>query len=237
MSRTNPQMSLPVVAIANRSSSVTSRWQAVVRRDPTADSFVYAVLTTKIYCRASCPARRARQANVRFYDAPSEAEMAGFRPCKRCKPQTLLALNPQAKLVQNACETIQFDIEAGTKPTLRKLAAQASLTPSHFHRVFKKLLGVTPGQYAASIKSVGAGVSTEGCNKAPSMTEPQPYHMDHLSGNMAGGDTGDTAEAVLWNDFDVLIAAEADHAMSPNLTSHSQTTPFRYQEPFISDSL
>ncbi|KAJ5562876.1 Ada DNA repair metal-binding [Penicillium sp. DV-2018c] len=127
----------------------TERWQAIVTRDTTANAFVYAVLTTKIYCRPSCPARLARRANVLFYDTPSQAEKAGFRPCKRCRPhsgQTAAQNNPQTAVVENACESVRNILAAGLKPKPRDLAAQAGLTYSHFHRVFKKHAGVTPGR-------------------------------------------------------------------------------------------
>ncbi|RAL10053.1 putative DNA repair and transcription factor Ada, partial [Aspergillus homomorphus CBS 101889] len=135
-------------------ASASARWQAVVKRDPTATTFVYAVLTTKIYCRASCPARLARRANVRFYDLPAQAEWAGFRACKRCNPDSLWSSsnrndNPQVQLVQRTCQTIASLIQSGSRPTLQVLAAEMGLTTSHSHRVFKKVMGVTPGQYVA----------------------------------------------------------------------------------------
>ncbi|PYH86560.1 hypothetical protein BO82DRAFT_350262 [Aspergillus uvarum CBS 121591] len=133
----------------------SARWQAVVKRDPTAITFVYAVLTTKIYCRVACPARLARRANVRFYDLPSQAERAGFRACKRCRPETLQtgdgSSSPQVQLVHRACQTIASTVQSGSKPTLHILATEAGLTSSHFHRVFRKVMGVTPGKYAAGM--------------------------------------------------------------------------------------
>ncbi|KAJ5350096.1 hypothetical protein N7541_007823 [Penicillium brevicompactum] len=133
--------------------SNTERWQAITTRDATVNTFVYAVLTTKIYCRPSCPARLARRANVQFYDTPTQAEKAGFRACKRCRPHsgTAAQSNPQLAVVERACESIRNSLAAGLKPTLGVLATQAGLTPSHFHRVFKKHVGVTPGQYIGSL--------------------------------------------------------------------------------------
>ncbi|OQE16970.1 hypothetical protein PENSTE_c022G04009 [Penicillium steckii] len=153
---TNIQQKIPRLQ-ANRSNEVLTsaqRWQAVVKRDATVDSFVYAVLTTKIYCRPSCSARLARRANVKFYNTPAEAENAGFRPCKRCQPQsgrTAAQSNPQTAIVYKACEQIRDELAAGLKPCLRGLAAKAGLTSSHFHRVFKKHTGVTPGQYTSGL--------------------------------------------------------------------------------------
>lgn len=194
-----PQRLPRLTASTTSPQSAAARWQAVANRDATADSFVYAVLTTKIYCRPSCPSRLARRANIRFYDTPSQAETAGFRPCKRCRPQTLRPENPQVQLIAQACATIESDIKAGSKPTtLRNLAAQASLTPSHFHRVFKRIMGVTPGQYAAAM--------VDGCGPVGNAAAAfQPCGLvDGLC------DNGVAAEVDMdWNDFDALIAAEA----------------------------
>ncbi|KAL4890476.1 metal binding domain of Ada-domain-containing protein [Aspergillus ambiguus] len=188
--------------------SAAVRWQAVVHRDATADCFVYAVLTTKIYCRPSCPSRLARRANIRFYDTPSQAEAAGFRPCKRCKPQTVQPENPQIQLIVQACATIESDIRAGSKPTLRELAAKASLTPSHFHRVFKRIAGVTPGQYAAAVLG-----RREGCGPVENAAASfQPW--DGVDGSCDPGMSADLTTG--WNDFDALIAAEADLASGLN---------------------
>ncbi|OGM44456.1 DNA repair and transcription factor Ada [Aspergillus bombycis] len=204
-------------ACASPTLSATARWQAVVRRDSTAESFVYAVLTTKIYCRPSCPARLARRANVRFYDTPSQAENAGFRPCKRCKPQSLLAGNPQVQVIQRACKTIQSEIATGSKPTLRELASQACLTPSHFHRVFKKLVGVTPGQYAVAILKGPSLGPLDDCSRNTNITELKSCgvgpddHEPFLSSGLESDDVFDPGDTINWNDFDTLIAAEAEY--------------------------
>ncbi|KAB8078074.1 metal binding domain of Ada-domain-containing protein [Aspergillus leporis] len=219
----NPPQKIPrLIGCATPPVSASVRWQAVIRRDATADSFVYAVLTTKIYCRASCPARLARRANVQFYDTPSQAETAGFRPCKRCKPQTLLAVNPQVQMVQAACKTIQSEIAAGSKPTLRKLADQVCLTPSHFHRVFKKIMGVTPGHYAAVITKGGSREPLEGCSRDLNMAQFQPCgsgadHESCFTNGLEGIDMFDPGDAVIWNDFDALIAVEAE--LEPGLNA------------------
>ncbi|KAI9040241.1 putative DNA repair and transcription factor Ada [Aspergillus affinis] len=201
---------------ATTAPSATARWQAVVNRDAHATSFVYAVLTTKIYCRPSCPARLARRANVRFYDTPSDAEQAGFRPCKRCTPQTLRAVNPQIQLIRRACETIEAQVRDGSKPTLRKLADEANLTPSYFHRLFKKIKGVTPGQYAAVVLSRGGGGPLDENMPVGNLTAFQSWEVDARCDAFIP-DTLDDAvvanggdvDVGIWNDFDVLIAAEA----------------------------
>lgn len=122
------------------------RWNAVVRRDPTADGqFYYSVRTTGVYCRPSCAARLARRENVRFHATCAEAEQAGFRPCKRCRPNEAPLAERQAAIVAEACRAIQA---AEQLPSLDALAASAGMSRFHFHRVFKALTGVTPKAYA-----------------------------------------------------------------------------------------
>lgn len=121
------------------------RWRAIVARDAAADgSFVYAVVTTGIYCRPSCGARRPRFENVRFFAGPAEASAAGFRPCKRCNPDAP-AGSRQAALVAASCRAIE---SAEDIPSLAELARAAGLSPFHFHRLFKAIVGMTPKAYA-----------------------------------------------------------------------------------------
>ena len=124
------------------------RWAAVQARDPGADGqFWYSVRTTGVYCRPSCASRRARPENVRFHDSPQDAERAGFRPCRRCRPDQSGRHARHAALVAAACRTIESAEQA---PDLATLAAQAGLSPFHFHRVFKAVTGLTPKAYAAA---------------------------------------------------------------------------------------
>jgi AraC family transcriptional regulator of adaptative response/methylated-DNA-[protein]-cysteine methyltransferase len=105
------------------------------------------VATTGVYCRPSCVARLANPKNVRFHATPAEAEAAGFRPCKRCRPDQPSPDSHHAALVAAACRTIE---EADEPPSLAALAGAAGLSPFHFHRVFKAIAGVTPKAYAAA---------------------------------------------------------------------------------------
>ncbi len=123
----------------------TSRWQAVLDRDPAA-SFVYAVVTTGVYCRPDCPSRRAKRENVRFFDSNGEAEAAGFRACLRCRPTEA---DRTAELVEKACRIIEAAEET---PDLASLAAGAGLSTYHFHRVFKARTGLTPRGYARALR-------------------------------------------------------------------------------------
>ena len=124
------------------------RWLAVVARDRAADDrFRYSVRTTGVYCRPSCAARLANPENVRFHADNAAAEAAGFRPCKRCKPEQPPLEQLHAALAVAACRTIEA---AETVPSLAALAKRAGLSPHHFHRVFKAATGLTPRDYAVA---------------------------------------------------------------------------------------
>ena len=148
--RTDPSMgtSLGMRSDARRAAFADeeARWQAVKRRDRTADgAFYYSVLTTGVYCRPSCASRLARRENVRFHASPAAAEKAGFRPCKRCRPNEPALADRQAKAVAKACRLIE---RADDMPSLDALADAAGMSRFHFHRVFKSVTGVTPKAYA-----------------------------------------------------------------------------------------
>ena len=124
------------------------RWAAVVNRDRQAEGhFVLCVVTTGIYCRPGCSARRPRRENVRFLARCEEAERAGFRPCKRCRPNELSPEARRAESVATACRLIE---EAQEMPDLGALAEAAGMSRFHFHRVFKAATGITPRAYAAA---------------------------------------------------------------------------------------
>lgn len=127
-----------------------SRWPAVLRRDATRDgSFVFAVTTTGIYCRPSCPARRPRPGNVRFFEQPREAEAAGFRACRRCRPAS--ARDPRSAWIARVCRLIEE--RAGERVRLADLSAAAGVSSYHLQRMFKRTLGVSPRQYAEALKA------------------------------------------------------------------------------------
>lgn len=121
-------------------------YAAVEARDKSYDgTFVYSVATTGVYCRPSCPSRHARRENMAFHASGVEAEAAGFRPCKRCKPNAASPDAEHADRVAKACRMIE---EAEEPPTLDALATAVGLSPYHFHRIFKSITGVTPKAYA-----------------------------------------------------------------------------------------
>ena len=122
------------------------RWEAVAHRDARADgAFFYSVRTTGVYCRPSCASRLARRENVAFHATRADAERAGFRPCKRCRPNEAPLAERQAEAVAKACRLIEA---ADAPPSLDELAAAVGMSRYHFHRVFKATTGVTPKAYA-----------------------------------------------------------------------------------------
>ncbi|MER3424714.1 MAG: bifunctional transcriptional activator/DNA repair enzyme protein Ada, partial [Nitrospiraceae bacterium] len=129
-------------------SNDAQRWDAVTRRDRQADGkFVSGVKTTRIYCRPACSSRLPNPTNVAFFGSVAEAEQAGFRACKRCKPNTTLAPRPHREAIIRACKLID---ETEERFSLTDLAASVGLSPYHFHRVFKEIVGITPKSYAAA---------------------------------------------------------------------------------------
>lgn len=122
------------------------RWAAVLARDASQDGrFVYSVRTTGVYCRPSCPSRRARPENVAFHVDCAAAEAAGFRACKRCRPQRASAAETRAANMARICRYIEA---ASEPPRLAMLARRAGMSPFHFQRVFKSTVGVSPRAYA-----------------------------------------------------------------------------------------
>ncbi len=135
-------------AITQDFATPAARWQAVQTRDPAADErFLYSVATTGVYCRPSCAARPARRENVAFHPDRADAERCGFRPCKRCRPDLPPRPVREAAVVAQACRQIE---QAEEPLSLDTLAATAGLSPFHFHRLFRRIAGVTPKAYAAA---------------------------------------------------------------------------------------
>jgi AraC family transcriptional regulator of adaptative response/methylated-DNA-[protein]-cysteine methyltransferase len=125
------------------------RWAAVLDRSGT--GFVYAVTSTGVYCRPTCPSRRPRRDRVRFFDAPGDAERAGFRACRRCRPSDEAAPGAMNEAVNRACAYLAA--HAGERVTLRTLGRLAGVTPTHFQRVFKRAVGLSPREYHAACRA------------------------------------------------------------------------------------
>jgi AraC family transcriptional regulator of adaptative response/methylated-DNA-[protein]-cysteine methyltransferase len=211
------------------------RWQAVVARDRRADgTFVTAVRTTRIYCRPSCPSKHPLRKNVSFYATPAEAARAGFRPCRRCRPDEPDATAEQIRLL---CRYIETHLDSPL--TLDELSRRASLSPHYLQRTFEKIVGLSPRQYAeacrmnqvkaklkegetvtASLYEAGFGSSSRLYEKDPLGMTPRDYRrggngmsigytiVDSPLGRMIVGATGRGVCFVGFGDDDRVLEAE-----------------------------
>src|SRR5215471_5855622 len=134
---------LQLINSMNARTGNTDFWQAVETRDSAQDgSFVFAVSSTGIYCRPSCPARRPRREQVRFFQLPEAAEQAGFRACRRCHPRRARANDPHIELVRRICQAIERHDEQPL--TLSALSVETGASAQHLQRTFKRVMGITP---------------------------------------------------------------------------------------------
>jgi AraC family transcriptional regulator of adaptative response/methylated-DNA-[protein]-cysteine methyltransferase len=124
-----------------------AQWQAVLKKDARFDGqFVFAVSSTGIYCRPSCPSRRPHRERVSFFQMPEQAEQAGFRACLRCHPRDPRVQDPQIKMAQQVCRLI--DENDGEPITLAALSEQLAVSSFHLQRTFKSVMGISPKDYA-----------------------------------------------------------------------------------------
>ena len=127
-----------------------SQWQAVMARDANQDGkFVFAVSSTGVFCRPSCPSRRPRRENVTFFRAPQEAEKAGYRACLRCRPKAIGG-NHQTEMIKAVCRYIEQHLDESI--TLARLGSEFRQSPFHLQRSFKAVLGISPRAYADSCR-------------------------------------------------------------------------------------
>ncbi|KAK4553149.1 hypothetical protein LTR86_009679 [Recurvomyces mirabilis] len=146
-----------------RYTSEAARWQATSTRDPgAATAFVYAVKTTHIFCRPNCKSRLARRSNVAFFNSSVDAMKAGYRACKRCKPQQD-EFEPERDLVGSLCARL----DGAGAMTLTDMATEARLSRWHFWRVFKKVMGVTPREWSQMNCKANAPRSDSGLGSSP----------------------------------------------------------------------
>ncbi|HWA56177.1 MAG TPA: bifunctional DNA-binding transcriptional regulator/O6-methylguanine-DNA methyltransferase Ada [Gemmatimonadales bacterium] len=123
-------------------------WAAVLERDARWDGrMVYGVTSTRIYCRPSCPSRRPRRDRTRFFGTPAEAEAAGFRACRRCRPGSEAATSAEQAVAR---ARRYLDDHASERVSLARLAREAKMSPWHLQRTFRRLVGLSPREYAAS---------------------------------------------------------------------------------------
>ncbi|WP_246814283.1 bifunctional DNA-binding transcriptional regulator/O6-methylguanine-DNA methyltransferase Ada [Kiloniella majae] len=155
-----------VMSASSKFLTDDDRYQAIVDRNAAADDvFYYAVLTTGVYCRPSCAARLALRENVRFHTSCADAEKAGYRPCKRCRPNEMKKEERQALAIEKACRLIE---EAETAPDLDTLAEAVGMSRFYFHRTFKAITGVTPKAYSNAHRG---NQVRKGLNKSETVTE------------------------------------------------------------------
>jgi AraC family transcriptional regulator of adaptative response/methylated-DNA-[protein]-cysteine methyltransferase len=144
----------PALELASGACQQDPRWEAFAKRDKAADGqFVAGVITTGIYCRPGCPARLPLRENVRFFANAREAERAGFRACKRCRPDAASIEERLTAAVRDACALIE--VAEGT-PDFEAVAAAAGISRHHLHRAFKRIVGVTPGVYYRGLREARA---------------------------------------------------------------------------------
>ena len=138
--------------VAPIGSGLDLRWKALASRDPAADgTFVYAVTSTGVYCRPSCPSRRPRADRVRFFDTTMDARQAGFRACKRCRPDTVGFAQPGIEAVRRA--SAYLAAHADQTVTLDHLARVASMSPHHLQRRFKAIVGLSPREFQSALRA------------------------------------------------------------------------------------
>jgi AraC family transcriptional regulator of adaptative response/methylated-DNA-[protein]-cysteine methyltransferase len=128
-----------------------TRWRALETRDATFNGiFFYGVRSTGIYCKPSCPSRRPRRTQVVFFASPDEAEAEKFRPCRRCRPRETGARETRLEMVEGACRLIEAATPEEGLPSLAGLGAALGVSPYYLQREFKKIVGVSPRQYAVA---------------------------------------------------------------------------------------
>ena len=182
-------------------TSDDERWRAVMARDGGFDgAFVYAVATTGIFCRPSCPSRRPGRHRVSFYAVPEAAARAGFRACKRCRPEDAPGADRRLATARRLCRIIE-DADEGI-PTLAMLGARVGLSPHHLQRLFTGVMGISPRQYAEALRlgrvkealrggePVTAALYGAGYGSSSRLYEKAPQHLGMTPVSYAKGGKG-----------------------------------------------
>ena len=196
-----------------------ARWRAVIDRDPHFDgTFVYGVASTGIYCRPSCKSRQPRRERVSFYPLPEAAERAGYRACKRCRPETVAAADPQVATVREMCRVIEA-VDDGI-PTLAELAQAVGGSPHHLQRTFTRIMGISPHQYGEALRlerlkgalkegePVTMALYGAGYGSSSRLYEKAPRHLGMTPASYAkGGQGADIVFAIVDSPLGRLLVA------------------------------
>lgn len=198
----------------------TTRWRAIQNRDKSFHStFIYAVLTTRIFCRPTCPARLARRANVVFFDSATEATKAGFRPCKRCKPtrQDLdFDIHGVARTVNRACEFIKA---RGGHVLIGEVADHVGISVRHMYGVFKRVVGCSPAAYASHMRMEHPQTKSENPLSVTERGDDLEMQIDHHV-DYGSPSTYTAMDSWAWeSDHDLLALSESCALMSPRLVT------------------
>jgi AraC family transcriptional regulator of adaptative response/methylated-DNA-[protein]-cysteine methyltransferase len=213
-----------------------SQWRAVKSRDRRADgSFVYAVRSTGIYCRPSCPSRKPHREQVVFFPLPEAAEQSGFRECRRCRPRTVPMRDARIATVARVCREIEarveadpgIDLRSDTQLTLAALGKSAGMSPHQLDRAFRTAMGITPRQYADAqrmrrLKSnlkKGDNVTTAlyeaGFGSSSRLYERAPSHLGMTPAEYGRGGAGmDIHYTIVDSPLGRLLVAATDRGIS-----------------------
>ena len=202
------------------------RWRAVLARDAEADGlFVYAVRSTGVFCRPVCASRRPKRRQVSFFAVPEAALRAGFRPCKRCRPEALEPPDPGLARVRKACAIVAAESER--IPTLAELGARLRLSPSHLQRSFKRVMGISPRQYGETLRlerlkaalkdgeAVTSALYGAGYGSSSRLYEKAPRHLGMTPASYAKGGKGARIRfAVLGSPLGRLLVAATERGIA-----------------------
>ncbi len=211
MEAMDTNLSLPVDEAA--------RWRAVENRDPRFDgAFVYGVSSTGIYCRPSCSSRQPRRDRVAFFPLAEAAEQAGYRACKRCRPHETAPTDRRVDVVRRLCRAIEAFDEG--VPTLADLAGKVGGSPHHLQKLFKRIMGISPRQYAEAIRldrfkgalrdgePVTAALYEAGYGSSSRLYEKAPGHLGMTPASYAKGGRGaDIAYTIVASPLGRLLVA------------------------------